>query len=44
MASNFTNELVKDRRNLAAWIILGGILAAVIVLGLLDTKARQNQS
>jgi hypothetical protein len=43
MASDFTSELVKDRRNLAAWVILAGILLGVVVLGLLDNKAKQNQ-
>jgi len=44
MAGGITSELVKDRRNVAAWVILAGILIATIVLGLLDNKAKQNQS
>jgi hypothetical protein len=39
MASNITNELVKDRRDVAAWVIVAGVVAAVIVLGLLNKKA-----
>jgi hypothetical protein len=43
MASGSSNELVKDRRHLAAWVLLASIVAGVIALGLLDNKAKQNQ-
>ena len=44
MASGFQKELVNDRRNVAAWVIVIGIVLAVVVLGVLDRKAKQSGS
>ena len=36
------NTVVKDRRDIAAWVIIAGVVLATIVLGILDRKSRQN--
>lgn len=33
--------LVNDRRNVAAWVVIAGVILATIVLGLLNQKAGQ---
>lgn len=35
------NELISNRRNVAAWVIVAGIMVAMVVLSLLDKKAKQ---
>ena len=34
--------VVKDRKNVAAWVVIAGVILATIVLGLLNRKAEQS--
>jgi hypothetical protein len=34
---------VDDRRSLAAWVILVGVLLAVVVVAIVDNKGKQRQ-
>lgn len=35
------DSLVNDRRNVAAWVVIAGVILATIILGLLNRKAQQ---
>lgn len=39
MASDVTAYVLDNRRNVAAWLIVAGIVIAVVILGVLDKKA-----
>ncbi len=35
------DALVNDRRDIAGWVVIAGVILATIVLGLLNRKAQQ---
>ncbi len=41
MQGSMTDYLLSNRKNLAAWLVLAGILVAVVVLAILDDQAEQ---